>query len=165
MEDEELPLDTLNERFHEWLEGYHNRVHSVTHMTPLERYRSHLSCIRPAPARLDDYFREIEFRKVRRDRTFQLNNKEYEAPLGLIDRTVELRFPIDDPESIEVFYQDCSYGNATLLSRQLNSIRGREWKNNLPGPKSPRNKKNAKSSSEEKNAPKINTRGIFGGKL
>lgn len=164
VEDEELSLNALNERFYEWLEKYHNRVHSVTHMTPLERYRSHLSCIRPAPARLDDYFREIEFRKVRKDRTFQLNNKEYEAPLGLIDRTVELRFPIDDPECIEVFFQDCSYGKATLLSRQLNSTRGREWKNNLSGKQKPGNKKSNKTSFGEKEALRTNTRGIFGGK-
>ena len=65
-----IKLDQLNERFFDWIEGDHNRTHSTTKKTPLQRYQLNMKCVRPAPPNLIDYFRFIEFRRVKRDRTF-----------------------------------------------------------------------------------------------
>ncbi len=72
----------LNEAFRNWLQqSYHPRVHSVTNQTPLERFSSHLECLRPTPSNLEDYFRKRTLRIVAKDRTVALNGRLYEAPL------------------------------------------------------------------------------------
>ena len=46
-------LGELNQAFLRWLQdSYHVRAHAVTGQTPIERFSSHLECLRPAPALL-----------------------------------------------------------------------------------------------------------------
>ena len=86
-------LDLLNHHLSEWLYDYNEqRVHGTTGEVPYLRYKNGLECVRPAPSHLLDYFRQIEFRRVKKDRTVQLRNILYEAPVHLIDKQVELRF-------------------------------------------------------------------------
>ena len=125
---ENLTLDELNERFIDWLEEYHNKIHSSTKQTPLQKYRSNMKCIRPAPPDLIDYFRFIEFRRVKKDRTFRLNGTIFEAPVKLIDRRVELRFHMESPEDVEIFFENKSFGKAVLLDKQVNFKVGRNFK-------------------------------------
>jgi len=130
---DDIFLDQLNESFHQWVEEYNKKVHSSTNETPFNRYMAGLECIRPAPDKLGDYFRAVTSRQVKKDRTFQLNGVIYEAPVGLIDRRVELRY---DPESmrpdLEIFYNGASFGMATVLDPQVNSQLGRNWMELLP---------------------------------
>lgn len=118
-------LDEINELFVDWVEYYHNRVHSTTQQEPLKRYQSNMKCVRPAPPDLLNYFRFIEFRRVKRDRTVRLNGVIFEVPVDLIDYRVELRFHRESPEEVEVFYDEKSYGMATVLSRNTNFKIGR----------------------------------------
>lgn len=120
-----LTLVEMNERLEVWLDQYHETIHSTTKMTPYERFRKSLSCVRPAPDRILDYFRHVERRKVRRDRTIQMFGKVYEVPLGLMDKTVELRFHPDHLEKIEVFHDSHSFGMALLLDKTVNARVGR----------------------------------------
>ena len=106
-------MTTLNERLTSWIEEYHSKEHSVIKTTPEARFKANLSCIRPAPKDLLSHFRFSEQRKVKRDRTFQLNSKIFEAPIALIDRTIELRFHPEEPDQVEIFYEGLSYGAAT----------------------------------------------------
>ena len=101
-----IHLDELNYVFDEWVEGYNNRIHSSTKETPLNRYKRNLECVRPAPISLLNYFRRVEIRTVKKDRTFRLNGNLYEAPVGLIDRKVEVKYHEDSQNdvAVEIFF-------------------------------------------------------------
>lgn len=120
-------LETLNQEFSKWVETYNNRQHGTTKQSPYDRYQANLECIRPAPAYLLDYFRQIEFRRVKKDRTVKLLGVMYEVPMGLIDRQVELRFHPDKLLEVEIFFQNKSYGVAIKVDPHVNSIIGRNW--------------------------------------
>ena len=124
-----LSIECINAYFDDWIEIYHNRIHGTTKQTPLERYQQNMKCVRPAPKYLIEYFRFIEFRKVKKDRTFCLNGTIYEAPVELIDKRVELKFHKESPEEIEIFYDGHSFGMAVLLNREVNFTIGRKNKN------------------------------------
>ena len=125
---ESLSLNELNERFCDWVEEYHNKIHSTTGQIPLERYRLNMKCVRVAPPDLYNYFRFIEFRRVKKDRTFRLNGTVFEAPVELIDYRIELRFHRESPEDVEIFYDRRSFGKATLLNKGVNFRIGRNCK-------------------------------------
>jgi putative transposase len=116
----------INEQLNTWVYGYNTRVHSVTKMTPEERFRKNLECVRHAPPDLDRYFRKVVIRLVRKDRVVQLDNRIFEVPPTLIDRHVELHFHPEEPEDIEVFFDGRSYGNAIMVDVNLNKRLGRE---------------------------------------
>jgi putative transposase len=120
-------LDRLNAYLCEWVDGYNDRIHGSTKQTPYKRYQAGLECVRPAPAHLLDYFRQIEFRRVKKDRTIRLMGSIFEAPVGLIDRQVELRFHPEDLSKIEIFFQNKSYGMAVIVNPHVNSQIGRNW--------------------------------------
>jgi putative transposase len=120
-------LDLLNANFLEWVDQYNNRVHGTTKQSPYNRYQAGLECVRPAPAHLLDYFRQIEFRRVKKDRTVRLMGFIFETPVGLIDRQVELRFHPEDLSQVEIFFQNKSYGIAAVVNPHVNSQIGRNW--------------------------------------
>jgi hypothetical protein len=96
-------------------------VHSSTGQTPLRRYLDHLEALRPAPKDLWDYFRNPARRKVDKDRTVSLAGRLYEAPAGLIGKTVTLLYHKHDPKRIEVFLDENSCGFLTPLNVGINS--------------------------------------------
>ncbi len=120
-------LDLLNVNFAEWVDQYNDRIHGTTKQSPYARYRAGLECVRPAPARLLDYFRQTEFRRVKKDRTMRLMGNIFEAPVGLIDRQVELRFHPEDLSQVEIYFQNKSYGMAQIVNPHVNSQIGRNW--------------------------------------
>jgi transposase InsO family protein len=128
-------LESLNEHLDEWVDRYNTRPHGSTKESPFNRYKENMSCVRPAPARLMDYFRRIEFRKIKKDRTFSLQGKMFEAPVVLIEKRVELKFQEDDPENIEIFFDGRSFGSAVKLNVHTNSKIGRDWSKNLEKPR------------------------------
>ncbi len=125
-EDPCLTLDDLNAMLEEWLAEYHEREHSSLGCSPLERYRKGLECVRPAPANLSDYFREQATRRVRNDRTIQLEGRFFEVHPGLIGRKVEARWHTENPEDVEVFFEEASYGKAPLVDLAVNMRTGRD---------------------------------------
>jgi transposase InsO family protein len=120
-------LEDLNERLDDWVGTYNNRVHGTTKESPFERYRKNMSCVRPAPSKLIDYFRRVEFRKVKKDRTFSLKGNIFEAPVVLIDKRVELKFHDDMTDEIEIFFDNRSFGFAVKLDARANAKVGRDW--------------------------------------
>jgi transposase InsO family protein len=120
-------LGLLNHHFLEWVDEYNNRIHGTTKETPYNRYRAGLECVRPAPTHLLDYFRQIEFRRVKKDRTVRLMGTLFEAPVPLIDRQVELRFHPEDLSRVEIFFQNKSYGMLQVMNPHVNSQIGRNW--------------------------------------
>ena len=150
-----VKLDLLNHHFSEWVDEYNNRLHSTTKQTPYERYKLKLECVRPAPKDLLNYFRYIEFRRVKKDRSVRLNNLLLEVPVGLIDRLVELRFHPENMSEVEVYFQGRSYGIANHINPHINATVGRNWI--LP-------KKNKTEKSPELINNQITTGELFAGK-
>jgi putative transposase len=122
-----VTLADMNEALSSWIDDYHDTEHGTTRMTPIHRYRANLECVRPAPPNLRDYFRVAERRKVRKDRTIQLNASVFEVPVVLIDKTVECLFHEDHPEDVEIRWNELSYGRAVPLDRVVNGRVGRQW--------------------------------------
>ena len=76
----------------------------------MARYLAHLHLLRSAPKNLRDYFRVPARRKVDKDRTVTLNGKLYEAPVGLIGKTVTLLYDPKDAQRVEILLQEESHG-------------------------------------------------------
>jgi len=102
-----LPLNVLNRDFWEWLEK-------------LARYLKHIHLIREAPKNMEDYFRHRTTRRVHKDRTVSLNGRLFEAPTGLIGKIVSLLYHDHDPQRVEVFLDDTSYGFLVPLDLHIN---------------------------------------------
>ena len=114
-------LTELNRAFWTWVEeNYHRARHSVTSQTPLERFSSHLECLRPTPTHLEDFFRKRTLRIVAKDRTISLNGRLYEAPVSLIGKKVALLYHDHDPARVEIFFEEHSHGFITLLDQKVN---------------------------------------------
>ena len=118
----ELTLEILNERLTHWIDDdYHERKHSSTGQTPLERYLAQVHLLRAAPPDLRDYFRIPARRKVDKDRTVTLEGHVYEAPLGLMGQTISLLYHQDDLSRVEVISGDQSLGFLSPLNQAVNS--------------------------------------------
>jgi putative transposase len=119
---ENCTLEKLNQLLAQWInDDYHTRVHSTTGQTPLERYLAQVTVLRSAPKDVRDYFRSSARRKVDKDRTVTLSGKLYEAPVGLIGKTVTLMYHEQDPGRIEVFHDEVSQGFLVPLAAGINS--------------------------------------------
>jgi transposase InsO family protein len=117
-----MSLADLNAALTGWItHHYHASVHSGTNELPLDRYLKHIHLIRPAPADLDSHFRVRTQRRVYKDRTVFLEGRVYEAPLSVIEKQVTLLYSKDDPNRVEVFFNDSSYGFLTPLDVHINS--------------------------------------------
>lgn len=111
-------LEKLNEQFRDWVEGEYNaQVHGTLKMKPIDRFGMDLERIRfldPMAANDELFFFEQE-RTVRKNNTFQINGKHYEAPRDLRTRKIQVRFNRADPGRIIVFYKGERMGEATEL--------------------------------------------------
>jgi putative transposase len=114
-------LEELNQTLWKWIEErYHQSLHSVIGQRPLERFSSHLECLRPAPPHLEDFFRKRTLRIVAKDRTVSLNGRLYETPVSLIGKKVVLFYHEHDPARVEAFFENHSYGFLSLLDQRVN---------------------------------------------
>ena len=125
-----LSLEELNERLWTWIEhAYHRAEHSALGSTPLVRWQRDIEHVRQLPPATD--LRRLFFyrldRLVRRDCTFLLHNRFYEAPPHLSGQTIEVRFdPLDNAE-VEIYFQGKPQGVARLVDPVVNG--------QLPSPK------------------------------
>src|SRR5439155_241841 len=103
-----LSLEELNERLWIWIESvYHRSEHSALGSTPLARWQRDIEQIRQLPPATDLrrlFFHRLD-RVVRRDSTFLLHNRLYEAPPHLAGHTVEVRFDPLDAAEVEIWFQ------------------------------------------------------------
>jgi putative transposase len=116
-----LSLDQLNERLHAWIESvYHRSAHSTLGTTPLLRWQKDIEHVRQLPPGAD--LRRLFFhrfdRLVRRDSTFLLRNRLYEAPAHLAGHTVEVRFDPVDGVAVEVWFE----GKLLAAARPLDAV-------------------------------------------
>jgi transposase InsO family protein len=118
-----LSLDELNERLWAWIENvYHRSEHSALGTTPLVRWQRDIEHVRQLPPGADLrrlFFHRLD-RLVRRDCTFLLRNRLYEAPSHLAGHTVEVRFDPVDAAEVEVWLQGQFQAAARLLDPVVN---------------------------------------------
>ncbi len=123
-------FDQINTAFDAWLEGrYHQRTHSATGQSPLQRFTSKMHCLRLAPENLTDHFRKTVRRRVNKDRTVVVDKRLFEAPVELISKRVEVLYHETDPERAEICLDGKSYGLLRLVDLHVNS-RVKRDKNN-----------------------------------
>jgi hypothetical protein len=121
-----LTLDALNERLWAWLDqAYHRTEHSALGTTPLLRWQRDIAHVRQLPPATD--LRRLFFhrlnRLVRRDCTFLLANRFYEAPPHLAGTTIEVRFDPLDATTVELYAQGSAQGVARLVDPVVNAQR------------------------------------------
>jgi putative transposase len=114
-------LFELNDAFEKWLtDVYHQRKHSSTAQTPFKRFTSKMECLRSAPDNLKDHFRKKSRRRVSSDRTITLNNNLYQAPLELIGKQVDVLYHEEDMTTVEVKWNQKTYGILPRVDLHLN---------------------------------------------
>jgi transposase InsO family protein len=103
-----LSLEDLNQRLWTWIDTvYHRSSHSALQTTPLLRWQRDIEHIRQLPPATDLrrlFFHRVD-RLVRRDCTFLLHQRFYEAPSHLPNQTIEVRFDPLDPAEVEIYFQ------------------------------------------------------------
>ncbi len=83
-------------------QNYINKVHSVTGMTPNERWHQESNIVKYLDEHLVlESFLHRTFNKVRKDRTIQFKKNYYEVPFKYVGQTIELRY---DPNQIDVLF-------------------------------------------------------------
>jgi transposase InsO family protein len=121
-----LTLAGLNERLWAWLEtAYHRTEHSALGTTPLLRWQQDITYVRQLPpaTELRPLFFHRLTRLVRRDCTFLLANRFYEAPPHLAGVTIEVRFDPLDATTVELYAQGVAQGTARLVDPVVNAQR------------------------------------------
>lgn len=122
-----LSLEQLNEQFWHWLDAvYHRNQHSslqaTPHNTPLLRWQQDIEQIRQLPPSTD--LRRVFFyrvsRLIRRDSTFLLQKRFFEAPSYLTGQRVEVRFDPLDCDRVEIHHNGEFVGMARLVDAVVN---------------------------------------------
>ena len=118
-----LSLDQLNERLWHWLDSiYHRREHSSLQTTPLLRWQRDIAQVRQLPPATDLrrlFLRRVD-RLVRRDSTFRLSNRFFEAPPLLAGKKIEARFDPLDLTHVEIYCDGKPEGVARLVDAVVN---------------------------------------------
>jgi putative transposase len=118
-----LSLEELNDRLWAWIDNsYHRSEHRALGTTPLLRWQRDIEHIRQLPPATDLrllFFHRLD-RVVRRDCTFLLQSRFYEAPAHLAGETIEARFDPLDPATVEVYFQGQPQGIARLVDPVVN---------------------------------------------
>ena len=118
-----LSLEQLNEQLWHWLDtGYHRREHNSLDTTPLLRWQHDIERVRQLPPTTDMrrlFFYRVD-RLVRRDSTFQLRNRFFEAPPLLAGKKIEVRFDPLELEQVEIYCDGKPQGAARLVDAVVN---------------------------------------------
>jgi len=115
-------LNELNMAFDLWVrEDYHQRKHSSTGQSPLNRFGLHVEMIRTPPVDLEDHFRKEVRRRVTKDRTVSIDNRLYEAPTHLIGEQLSCLYHEHTPDKVEIIHQGRSHGMLVPLDKHINT--------------------------------------------
>src|SRR5437870_2151298 len=113
----------LNSRFQVWLDSvYHREKHGSLETTPLLRWQRDIEHVRQLPPSTDlrrVFFHRVD-RLVRRDSTFLLQSRFFEAPPHLAGKRIEVRFDPLDPAQLEIYCEGKSEGVARLVDAVVN---------------------------------------------
>ncbi len=120
-----LSIEQLNERLWHWLDAvYHRHEHSSLQTTPLLRWQRDIEQVRQLPPATDLrrlFFHRVD-RLVRRDSTFLLKNRFFEAPSHLAGKRIEVRFDPLDLTQLEIYSDGKPEGIARLVDAVVNGL-------------------------------------------
>ena len=118
-----LSIEQLIVRLWHWLDTvFHRREHSALQSTPLLRWQRDIEQVRQLPPATDMrrlFFHRVD-RLVRRDSTFLLRNRFFEAPPQLAGKRIEVRFDPLDPAHVEIYCDGKPEGAARLVDAVVN---------------------------------------------
>jgi transposase InsO family protein len=118
-----LSLEQVNESLGHWLESvYHLREHSSLKTTPLLRWQRDIGQVRQLPPATDMrrlFFHRVD-RLVRRDSTFLLRNRFFEAPPHLAGKRIEVRFDPLDLMQLDLYFEGKPEGSARPVDAVVN---------------------------------------------
>jgi putative transposase len=118
-----LSIEQLNERLWQWIDTvYHRTEHSSLQTTPLVRWQRDIEQVRQLPPSTDLrrlFFHRVD-RLVRRDSTFLLQGRFFEAPPHLAGKRIEVRFDPLDTVQLEIYWEGQSQGAARLVDAVVN---------------------------------------------
>jgi hypothetical protein len=100
------------------------REHSSLQTTPLLRCQRDIEQVRQLPPATDMrrlFFHRVD-RLVRRDSTFLLKNRFFEAPSHLAGKRIEVRFDPLDLTQLEIYSEGKPEGRARLVDPVLNGL-------------------------------------------
>lgn len=134
-----LTLQELNSRLWAWIDNaYHTSVHSTLQTTPLLRWQRDIEHIRQIPPATD--VRRLFFyrvtRLVRRDSTFLLQKRFYEAPAHLAGHRIEVRFDPLDPSEVDIYFDGQLQAQVRAVDPVVNASIPRSKPRSSPQPKS-----------------------------
>jgi putative transposase len=117
-------LQDLNSRFQAWMDStYHREPHGALDTSPLARWQRDIEHIRQLPPSTDLrrlFFYRVD-RLVRRDSTFLLHRRFYEAPPHLAGRRIEVRFDPLDPIEMEIHFEGQPVGTVRPVDAVINA--------------------------------------------
>jgi len=119
-----LSLQDLNDRFWAWIDNaYHCSEHTALGTTPLLRWQRDIEQIRLLSPTTDlrRLFSYRLDRLVRKDCTFLLQNRFFEAPPHLAGQTIEVRFDPLDAAQVEIYFQGQPQGSARIVDPVVNA--------------------------------------------
>jgi putative transposase len=124
-------LESLNALTHDWIENdYNSQHHTGIQMIPIDRFN--LDRDRIAFLTDDEYTEEVFFcedsRKVSKTNVFSINSQQYEAPVDLREKNIQVRFDRSKRHRFIVYFNGKRMGDAQLLNLQFNAHRRKSGK-------------------------------------
>lgn len=103
-------------------ENYINKVHSVTKMTPNDRWHQEFERVNYVNEQLiEESFLHRTNNKVRLDRTISFKNEYYEVPFQYVGQTIELRYNPLDLGTLFLYENNKRICNVTKVDKVANS--------------------------------------------
>lgn len=116
-------LEDIRKSLSEYLyNNYINKVHSVTKMTPNDRWHEDYSLIQYIDDNVvEEMFLHRTFHKVRKDRTIKFQNNFYEIPYKYVGQTVELRYDPTNLDTLFLYEKDKKITEVFIVDKIANS--------------------------------------------
>ncbi|MEM7421697.1 MAG: DDE-type integrase/transposase/recombinase [Pseudomonadota bacterium] len=132
-------LEQLNELTQDWVENsYNTQPHKGIQMKPLDRFNLDASRIHFLGN--DEFTEEVFFieedRKVSKVNVFSINNHQYECPVDLRNKTIQVRYDRGLRDRFIVYFKEKRMGEAAPLNLYFNAGQKRhdnKKENNLQG--------------------------------
>jgi len=117
-------LEQLNQLAQEWIEDqYNNQPHSSIQMRPLDRFNLDHDCITFLTN--DTFTEEVFFveeeRRVSKVNVFSINNRKFECPVDLRNKTIQVRYNRRQRDCFIVYFKEKRMGEATRLNQYFNA--------------------------------------------
>ncbi len=121
-------LKELNDKTGDWIENHYNsQLHSGIQMIPLDRFNLDRGRIKFLTD--DEYTEDVFFieqtRKVSKTNVFSINSQQYECPVDLREKSIQVRFDRNQRDRFIVYFADKRMGQANLLDLHYNAKRHR----------------------------------------